>query len=140
MMIRQILAAAALALICGCAGQRAVVSGAGENRYQQQGERIVAAVVKGDYQEFLQAANEPETVGDAEKFAASRENMIRQFGTPESFRHLTDLQTPLLINQLWIIDFCRKDTKGKKICQQQLLQLLFGEKDDTRQLLGMRFL
>ncbi len=127
-------------LLCGCAGTKTNAAGAANNDMQQRGERIVCAVINGDYQEFLRAANEPEIVGDAEKFAASRDNMIRQFGTPEKFRYLTNLQTPLLINQLWVIDFCRKDNDGKKICRQQLLQLLFGEKDDSRQLLGMRFI
>lgn len=127
--------------IAGCAGHSGCVrqdSGTGD--FRRQGELIVQAVVEGDFRKFQQAANEPETIGDAGKFAESRKNMIAQFGTPEKFHHLTDLKTPLLVNQLWVIDFTRKDRDGRKICQQQMLQLLFGEKDEQKQLLGMRFL
>ena len=105
-----------------------------------EGNGIVAAIVAGNYPQFAEAANEPNIAGDAEKFRKDREEIVRRYGQPENFRFLTYLQTPMLVNQIWVIDFVRRDREGREIRQQQLFQLIFGEKDGRMRMLGMRFI
>ncbi|MCI5779061.1 MAG: hypothetical protein MR051_04500 [Lentisphaeria bacterium] len=105
-----------------------------------RGEGIVAAITAGNYEQFAQAAGEPQIAGDAEKFRRDREEIVRKYGKPVDFRFLTYLQTPLLINQIWVVDFVRRDREGRQIRQQQLFQLIFGEKDGQMRMLGMRFI
>ena len=107
---------------------------------QAEGNTIVSAIVTGNYPQFAEAANEPKVAGDAEKFRHDREEIIRRYGQPENFRFLTYLQTPMLVNQIWVIDFVRRDREGQEIRQQQLFQLIFGEKDGRMRMLGMRFI
>ena len=105
-----------------------------------RGEGIVAAIVAGNYEQFAQAAGEPQISGDADKFRRDREEIIRKYGKPVDFRFLTYLQTPLLVNQIWVVDFVRNGREGRQIRQQQLFQLIFGEKDGQMRMLGMRFI
>ena len=105
-----------------------------------RGEGIVAGIVAGNYSQFAAAAQEPEIAADAEKFRKDREEIIRRYGKPVDFRFLTFLQTPLLVNQIWVVDFVRRDREGREIRQQQLFQIIFGEKDQQMRMLGMRFI
>ena len=103
-----------------------------------QGESIVMAIQAGDYRQFLQAANEAERNGDAEQFKRSYEKLTGSFGKITGFRFLTNLQTPLVINQVWVLDFVKFDQQGREVRRQLLLQLLFGEQDGAMRLIGMR--
>ena len=131
---------AVLLLASGClhGGEQPVI--AISDARQAEGNGIVSAIVAGNYQQFAEAANEPNVAGDAEKFRKDREEIIRRYGQPEDFRFLTFLQTPMLVNQIWVIDFVRRDREGREIRQQQLFQLIFGEKDGRMRMLGMRFI
>ena len=103
-----------------------------------QGEAIVMAIQTGDYRQFLQAAGESERSGDAEKFKASYDNLTGAYSKITGFRFLTYLQTPLVVNQVWVLDFVKFDRQGREVRRQLLLQLLFGDRDGVMRLIGMR--
>ena len=103
-----------------------------------QGEAILMAIQAGNYRQFLQAANEPERNGDAEQFKASYEKLTGAYGKITGFRFLTYLQTPLVVNQIWVMDFVKFDQHGREVKRQLLLQLLFGEQNGQMRLVGMR--
>ena len=126
--------------VTGCLHGNESPAAAEPDPCRDRGEGIVAAIVTGDHGRFAAAAREPEVSGDAERFRKDRETIIRRYGQPTGFRFLTDLQTPLLVNQIWVVDFVRRDRDGQEIRQQQLFQLIFGEKDRHMRMLGMRFI
>ena len=103
-----------------------------------QGDTVTAAIVYGDYAKFAQAANENKQ--DGKRFAENRAAMIRSFGNPVGYRFLTYLQTPLVVNQIWLIDFVKTTADGKEIRRQQLLQLIFGKRDQQMRLIAMRLI
>ena len=103
-----------------------------------QGEAILMSIQAGNYRQFLQAAKENERSGDAEQFNASYEKLTGAYGKITGFRFLTYLQTPLVVNQIWVLDFVKFDQYGREIKRQLLLQLLFGEQNGQMRLVGMR--
>lgn len=125
-------------VVTGCASvvqEEEVVS------VEQQGTRIVQAIIAENYKEFIAGANDASAGGnDAESFLASCKQLENTYGTPGAFRYLGQLQTPLLVNQLYAIKFKRKGENNKIIEHEQLLQLIFGQDNGKYKLLGMRFM
>ena len=111
-----------------------------EDAFQSEGEGIISAIIAGDYRKYAQIVREPAISGDEQKFISSRENMLKTYGKPLMFRFLTFLRTPMLVNQIWVIDFARKVSNGQEIIQQQLFQLIFSNDDGRARLVGMRFI
>ena len=108
---------------------------------QQQGSQIVRAIISENYKEFIAGANDTAIGGqDAENFVTSCKQLEETYGRAGSFRYLGELQTPLLINQLYAVKFHRKGADGKNIEHEQLLQLIFGMENNNCKLLGIRFL
>ena len=107
---------------------------------RKSGQEVTSAVISGDYQKYLDGSGEKGNAEDEKNFAESRKNLFRQFGTPKRAAFLTGLKAPLVINHLWIFDFEQKNRTGKIIPHQQIMQIVWGERDGKNVLLGMRFL
>ncbi len=107
---------------------------------RKSGEDVASAVISGDYQKYLDASGEKGSDEDEKNFAESRKNLFRQFGTPKRAAFLIGLKAPLVVNHLWIFDFEQKSRAGKIISHQQIMQIVWGERDGKNVLLGMRFL
>ena len=129
-------------LIAGCVSHSQNIPEE-ENPAREHGRKIVAAVIAGDYERFMQDSGEksrnPEQ--DAQDFKNSCKQLSEQFGTAESFRFLGELQTPLLTNQIYAVRFIKK-SKGSRdaITHEQIFQLILGEENGSPKLLGMRFI
>jgi hypothetical protein len=111
-----------------------------DDAFKSTGHGIVLAITMGNYPQFAQLVGEPEIARDAESFARSCEAMRKKYGKPIMFRFLTFLHTPMLVNQIWVIDFVRNGSDGKMIRQQQMFQLLFRDDNGKAKLVGMRFI
>ena len=103
-----------------------------------QGEGVVTAIQNGNYDQFVQSANEKRSGDDQKKFIESCKNLTDKYGQITGFRFLTNLQTPLVVNQIWRLDFVKFDKNGKEVPRQMLLQLIFGNRDGAFRLLAMR--
>lgn len=132
------LLAFSLFLAAGCRSVEA--SNSNDNEVQDRGGQIVQAVMSGDYKEFAAAAGERADEAMAEEFKSSRDNLIENFGQFFSFRHFGQLETPMFVNLFYAVKFVRTGSQGKKIQHEQLMQLIFGKKDNRWQLVGMRFI
>jgi len=129
----------ALLIFCGCRstggdGASPSVTTTG------QGEMIVKGIISADYDMFASGANEKSNKTDEENFIRSCRELEENFGKMEAYRSMGELETPLLINQLYAVRFIRTSTDCKKVAHEQLLQLIFSVDDKQSKLLGMRFL
>ena len=104
------------------------------------GDRVVKAVISGSYQEFAAAAGEECGAKSAEEFTNSRKELIKNFGELCSYRTFGKLETPLFSNLFFAVKFKREGSDGKSIEHEQLMQVVVGKKDDSWQLIGMRFI
>ncbi|MBE6366225.1 MAG: hypothetical protein E7053_10880 [Lentisphaerae bacterium] len=131
-------------LISGCASTTETITvstGTTPPPVYQQGSQVVQAIIAANYQEFAAGANENGTDAmSADNFMASCKQLEELYGKAQSFRFLGELQTPLLVNQLYAISFKRLGANGETIEHEQLLQLIFGQEDGKYKLLGMRFM
>lgn len=127
-----------LIFFCGCCTAPQVNEP--DNEVNIRGGRIVQAVVDGDYDEFASAAGERADNSMKNDFDSSRKNLISNFGDFSSFRHFGELETPMFVNLFYAVRFVRTGSRGQKISHEQLMQLVFGKKDDQWQLVGMRFI
>ena len=101
---------------------------------------VVKGIVAADYGMFAAGANEKNNKKDEENFIRSCRELEENFGKMEAYRSMGELETPLLINQLYAVKFIRTSADGKKVAHEQLLQLIFSVDDKQSKLLGMRFL
>ena len=124
--------------VSGCAS----VENAGDTSpVQQQGSQIVQAIIAENYKDFIKGANDSSVAGnDAESFIESCKQLENTYGKPGSFRYLGELQTPLLVNQLYAVKFKKTGANGKYVDHEQLLQLIFGNENGSYKLLGIRFI
>ena len=113
-----------------------------DNAVLQQGSMIVKAIIDENFRKFSEGANEVITENsDADSFLASCKQLQETYGKAGTFRYLGELQTPLLVNQLFAVRFSKKGADGKTVEHEQLLQLIFGrENNGSYKLLGMRFM
>lgn len=111
-----------------------------ETLCRKAGNEIAGAVISGNYQQYLEGSGEKGTAEDEKSFTESRKNLLTRFGTPKKAVFLTGLTAPLVINHLWKFDFEQKTRTGKTIPHQQIMQIVWGERDGKNVLLGMRFL
>ena len=134
----------AIILLTGCATTSEVITVSAENGNPpayQQGSQVVQAIIAANYQEFAAGASEnADDAMSADNFMASCKQLEELYGKAQSFRFLGELQTPLLVNQLYAISFKRVGTDGQTIEHEQLLQLIFGQENGKYKLLGMRFM
>jgi len=131
-----------IVFISGCASKSFQPS-PGDDQVRQQGEEIVSAVIAADYERFVAGSGDksdnPEQ--DTADFKRSCRQLTEQFGTAESFRFLGELQTPLLINQIYAVRFIKtKNGNSGNIEHEQMFQLILGKQDGKYKLLGMRFI
>lgn len=125
-------------LICSCRSVE-TLSKQPENA-TEQGGCIVSGIVTANYAMFAAGTKEKGNEADEENFVRSCRELEEHFGKMKSFRPIGELQTPLLINQLYAVKFSRMASDGKVVEHEQLLQLVFGRESDQIKLLGMRFL
>lgn len=105
-------------------------------------DAMVQAIIDSDYQKFADAAQELPELPEKEEneFRNSCKQLTEKFGTPNSFRYLGELKTPLLINRLYAVGFVRRNSDGKAVEHEQLFQIVFAGENNKFKLLGMRFL
>ena len=104
------------------------------------GEKIVGAIVNGNYREFARYTGETVDIKSQNDFEQSRWQIEKSMGNFNSWRYLGTLQTPLLVNQIYAVKFVRKGSYGQKVEHEQLLQLIIGYQDQQYKLVGMRFI
>lgn len=107
------------------------------------GEKMLAAIQKDDYDAFTAAYDSRDKQLSPEEFQGSCSNFKKQFGEIISFRYLTELKTPLVDNNLWIVTFERYGGEGKekkRITQELLFRLVTGEIDGMTRVIGLGFL
>lgn len=76
-----------------------------------------------------------------EEFLHSQKEFSKQFGSIVSYRYLTELETPLFRNCLWVVTLERKGENDRKIRQELLFRLVMAEKgkNGKPQIVGMGF-
>ena len=129
-------------IAAGCKSIELQTPGNGNDELEvvEIGSRIVQAVIAGNYSDFVVASGEKSDEKSADLFRTSREELIKNHGKLCSYRHFGKLDTPLFSNLFFAVKFQRQGRDGKNIEHEQLMQLLFGKKDDSWQLVGMRFI
>ena len=136
--------AAVLFLTVGCSSVKCPDAGskAIQSENISRGEEIVQAVVDTDFQKFSRAAQDLPEFPERERgeFQESCKRLQEKFGTPESFRYLGELETPLLHNQLYAVRFIRRGNDGGKVANEQLFQIIFAKDNNQLKLVGMRFI
>ncbi len=115
-------------------------NGVDELEVVEIGSLVVQAVISGNYSDFAIASGENSDEKSADLFRSSREELIKNHGKLCSYRHFGKLDTPLFSNLFFAVKFQRMGRDGKSIEHEQLMQLLFGRKDNSWQLVGMRFI
>lgn len=142
--MRHVLFFSAMLFIAGCTSTTEVLSISDTQATPpayRQGSQVVQAIIAANYQDFAAGASESsQDAMSADNFMASCKQLEELYGKAQSFRFLGELQTPLLINQLYAISFKRLGADGQTIEHEQLLQLIFGQEDGKYKLLGMRFM
>ena len=129
-------------LLAGCCSVQQVVpeSESDSSGIFEIGCKVVESVISGNFSDFAAAAGETHGERTEKEFSDSRRELIRNYGELCSFRHFGELETPLFANLFFAVKFKRAGNNGKYIEHEQLMQLLFGKKDDSWQLIGMRFI
>ncbi|MBE6378957.1 MAG: hypothetical protein E7051_09120 [Lentisphaerae bacterium] len=141
-MLKKIFFAAVIAVLsgCCCTKNNTPATESDANETFEIGGRVVEAVISGNFSDFAAAAGENSSEKTAKEFSESRKELIRNYGELCSFRRFGTLQTPLFVNIFYAVKFKRTGSEGQSIEHEQLMQLLFGRKDDSWQLVGMRFI
>lgn len=131
-----------LLFVCGCNAVKDTSASpeTESSEVEQRGGVIVQAVIAGNYPEFAAAAGEKGGDVDSAHFAASRKELMDNYGEFSSFRSFGTLKTPLFANIFYAVKFLRKTSDGRKVEHEQLIQLIFGKKDNSWQLIAMRFI
>lgn len=106
------------------------------------GNKMLDAIRTENYDAFSAAYDSRDTKFTPEEFKTSCEKYRNQFGEIKSFRYMTQLQTPLVQNNIWVVTFEREAGQGKEketITQQLLFRLVTGEIDGMTRVLGLGF-
>ena len=129
-------------MVAGCKSMELQVPGNGVDELEavEIGSKVVQAVISGNYSDFAAAAGEENDEKSAALFQSSRKELVKNHGKLCSYRHFGKLDTPLFSNLFFAVKFQRQGSDGKSIEHELLMQLLFGRKDDSWQLVGMRFI
>ena len=76
----------------------------------------------------------------AEEFQASSDMLAGQFGDLAEYTYLTELDTPMVCNQLWKTTFHKKDSEGKAVSQDLIFRFVTAERDGCNQIIGFGFM
>lgn len=105
------------------------------------GNALLEAVRKNDYKAFAAGLGEnAREICSPEEFRASREKLVRQFGEIRSFRFLSALETPVVCNQVWLVSFERKNSRGEMVRQDLLFRLVTGMDNGKLKVIGFGFI
>ena len=153
--IKAILYLAAAMVVTACAGcasmcgdctevkSASCADSAVESASVKTGNAILDAVTAGDYGKFISAYDSRDAKITPDEFKASCENFRNQFGVIKGFEYKFELETPLVMNNIWVVTFERETTASgeKKVITQQLLfRLVTGEVDGSLHVIAMGFL
>ena len=104
-------------------------------------EAMLKAIKKADYELFVNALPEGcEVPVTAEEFEASSAVLEGQFGDLVDYSFLTELDTPMVHNQLWKTTFHRKDSEGNPVSQELIFRFVTAERDGCNQIIGFGFM
>ncbi len=111
------------------------------NQARKYGDNILKAFQTANFQ--LLKDNSPGDLLEklTEKdFQTSCRNFTEKFGQVKKFTYLTNLETPALGNQVWLVTFERTGAQGNKIEQQLLFRLVSMRVDDKVQVVSYGFI
>ena len=111
-----------------------------DERLRQLGTDILTALQKSDYQLFAKSVNDNENKISEDEFQVSEKNVRNQFGKITGFEYLTDLETPLMHNLLWKVQFERTGENQKTVKQELLFRLILGTINGKPHVISMSFL
>ena len=141
-------AGAAMMLFPGCAALRSgngpeKPAAAAEAAAVRPGVRLLESFIADDAKAFTgELPPEMRRAFGPEKFAASRNAMLRELGEPVSFRHLAVLEHPLLRIDLYAVRFKRKKKSepGVFVKQETLFRTVSGRLNGKETVLSFQFL
>jgi hypothetical protein len=107
----------------------------------QMAENMLKAVKEKDYNLLVSSLPEGCTVPvTEEEFNASSEMLAGQFGELTDYTFLTELDTPLVCNQLWKTLFHRKNSEGEDVSQELIFRFVTAKRDGCDQIIGFGFM
>lgn len=112
----------------------------GDERLQLIGRKILQSMQKSDYKEFAKYVNDTENKISEEEFRVSGKNIRQQFGKITGYEYLTDVETPLMHNLIWKVQFEREGKNQKIVKQELLFRLILGTINGKPHVISMSFL
>ena len=111
-----------------------------DEQLKQLGTGILKALQQSDYQSFAKHVNNDENKISEDEFQVSEKNIRNQFGRITGFEYLTDLETPLMHNLIWKVQFERTGENQKTVKQELLFRLILGTINGKPHVISMSFL
>ena len=111
-----------------------------DEQLKQLGTGILTALQQSDYQSFAKHVNNDENKISEDEFQVSEKNIRNQFGRITGFEYLTDLETPLMHNLIWKVQFEREGKNQKTVKQELLFRLILGTINGKPHVISMSFL
>ena len=111
-----------------------------DEQLKQLGTGILTALQQSDYQSFAKHVNNDENKISEDEFQVSEKNIRNQFGRITGFEYLTDLETPLMHNLIWKVQFERTGENQKTVKQELLFRLILGTINGKPHVIIMSFL
>jgi hypothetical protein len=104
-------------------------------------ETMLKAIKHKDYDMLAKGMPEGCTIPvTAEEFQTSSEVLEGQFGELTDYEFITELETPLVCNQLWKAAFRKKDSEGNDVKQELIFRFVTAERDGCNQIIGFGFM